>query len=406
MISLKRIVRIVILLLFVYIPVVKAVEFNITSDYVILYNLNDDEVLYELESDKRTEIASLTKIMTTIVAIENTQDLDQEVVITKDAFLGVEDYTVVGFKVGDKVSVRDLLYGTMLPSGADAVNALAYHISGSVDEFVKLMNDKAVKLNLSNTHFDNPIGMDSDNNYSTARDIAELLKYCLKNNIFREIFTARTYKIESINKEIKSTLISYSRSYGLDVSDITGAKSGYTDGAGLCLASIATLDDVDYLLVTMHADVSNRSNAVRDTLEIYDYYSSNYSYQKIINKDQKFRTIPTKWGKVDSYDVKAEDDVFLYLSNDIRKNRIKYVYDGVTELNYKIKKGDQLGTVQVMYDDQVLTTYQVYLNQNIEYYHPILYAVIIISVVIMLLSIETIISRHRKKKRRRKKQRK
>lgn len=406
MISLKRIVRIVILLLFVYIPVVKAVEFNITSDYVILYNLNDDEVLYELESDKRTEIASLTKIMTTIVAIENTQDLDQEVVITKDAFLGVEDYTVVGFKVGDKVSVRDLLYGTMLPSGADAVNALAYHISGSVGEFVKLMNDKAVKLNLSNTHFDNPIGMDSDNNYSTARDIAELLKYCLKNNIFREIFTARTYKIESINKEIKSTLISYSRSYGLDVSDITGAKSGYTDGAGLCLASIATLDDVDYLLVTMHADVSNRSNAVRDTLEIYDYYSSNYSYQKIINKDQKFRTIPTKWGKVDSYDVKAEDDVFLYLSNDIRKNRIKYVYDGVTELNYKIKKGDQLGTVQVMYDDQVLTTYQVYLNQNIEYYHPILYAVIIISVVIMLLSIETIISRHRKKKRRRKKQRK
>ena len=286
------------------------------------------------------------------------------------------------------------------------MNALAYHISGSVDEFVKLMNDKAVKLNLSNTHFDNPIGMDSDNNYSTARDIAELLKYCLKNNIFREIFTARTYKIESINKEIKSTLISYSRSYGLDVSDITGAKSGYTDGAGLCLASIATLDDVDYLLVTMHADVSNRSNAVRDTLEIYDYYSSNYSYQKIINKDQKFRTIPTKWGKVDSYDVKAEDDVFLYLSNDIRKNRIKYVYDGVTELNYKIKKGDQLGTVQVMYDDQVLTTYQVYLNQNIEYYHPILYAVIIISVVIMLLSIETIISRHRKKKRRRKKQRK
>ncbi len=394
------------MLLFVYIPVVKAVEFNITSDYVILYNLNDDEVLYELESDKRTEIASLTKIMTTIVAIENTQDLDQEVVITKDAFLGVEDYTVVGFKVGDKVSVRDLLYGTMLPSGADAVNALAYHISGGVGEFVKLMNDKAVKLNLSNTHFDNPIGMDSDNNYSTARDIAELLKYCLKNNIFREIFTARTYKIESINKEIKSTLISYSRSYGLDVSDITGAKSGYTDGAGLCLASIATLDDVDYLLVTMHADVSNRSNAVRDTLEIYDYYSSNYSYQKIINKDQKFRTIPTKWGKVDSYDVKAEDDVFLYLSNDIRKNRIKYVYDGVTELNYKIKKGDQLGTVQVMYDDQVLTTYQVYLNQNIEYYHPILYAVIIISVVIMLLSIETIISRHRKKKRRRKKQRK
>ena len=402
LLKIKRLFAFIIIVLFVWIPNVYALEFNITSDYVILYNLNDDKVLYELDSEKQAQIASLTKIMTAIVGIENSKDLNKEVVITKDIFKGIDDYTVVGFQVGNKVTIKDLLYGTMLPSGADAVNALAIDVGGSIDGFVKLMNQKAQELGLKNTHFDNPIGMDSENNYSTAHDVATLLKYCLKNDTFKEIFMARTYTIPSIHKEIKSTLIGYSRSYGLVITDITGAKSGFTDCSGLCLASTATIDDVNYLLVTMNADTKMRSNAVHDTLEIYDYFSSNYGYQKIIKKDQKFRTIPIKWGKVDNYDIKARDDVSLYLSNVIRKNRIKYVYEGVEELNYKLKKGDKLGTVKVIYDEDVLTTYDVYLNQDIEYYHPVLYAIIAISAVMMLLSIEAMVIKKKKRKKRKK----
>ena len=395
----KKFKLLVLLFVMLYVPSVWALEFDITSDYVILYNLNDDKVLYELNSNDKAQIASLTKIMTTIVGIEKSADLNKEVVIGSEVFVGISDYTKVGFHVGDKVTVKDLLYGVMLPSGADAVNALAIDISGSVDEFVKLMNQKAIELNLKNTHFDNPIGMDGKDNYSSAQDIALLLKYCLKNDIFKEIFNTRSYKIESINKTISSTLIGYSRSYGLDVTDINGAKSGFTDEAGLCLASTATINDVDYLLVTMHADIQNRSNAVRDSLKIYDYYSSNYGYQKIIKKEQKFKTIPIKWGKKDSYDIVSLEDISLYLSNDIRRNRIQYVYEGVEELNYKYNKGDKLGTVKVVYDDKVLTTYDVYLNDNLEYYHPVLYLVIFVSIVIMILSIEAMIAKKKKKKR-------
>ena len=395
----KKILQIIIIFSIFYIPVVFAVEFNITSDYVILYNLNDDKILYEKESEKQAQIASLTKIMTTIVGIENSEDLNKEVTITKEAFIGTKEYTTVGFKVGDKATIKDLLYGTMLPSGADAVNALAIEISGSSENFVNLMNNKAKELNLKNTHFDNPIGMDSEENYSSAKDIATLLKYSLKNKTFKEIFTARTYKIESINKTINSTLIGYSRSYGLDTTDITGAKSGYTDGAGLCLASTATIDDVNYLLVTMNAETKNRSNAVKDTLEIYDYYSSNYSYQKIIKKDQKFKTIPTKWGKTKEYTITSKDDISMYLTNSIRKNRIKYIYEGIEELTYKNKKGDKLGTIKVVYEGNTLTTYDVYLNQKIEYYHPILYTIIVVAIVTMLLSIEAKITKKKKKKK-------
>ena len=389
---------ILICLLFgIRITYVDALEFDITSDYVILYNLNDDEVLYEQNSEEQTQIASLTKIMATIIGIENNANLDEEVTITKESLQGISEYTKVGFKVGDKATVRDLLYGTMLPSGADAVNSLAIHTSGSIDNFVNLMNDKVEELGLKNTKFDNPIGMDSTDNYSTASDMASILMYALENTDFKNIFNSREYTISSIDKTIKSTLIGYSKSYGLDVTEINGAKSGFTDGAGLCLASTATIDDVNYLLVTIGAETKNRSNAIRDSLEIYDYYSSNYSYQTVMEKGSILKSLPIKWGKVDSYDIKSLDEVELYLENGIRKNKIKYEYKGIEELNYKIKKGDKLGTITILYRDTELLTYDVYLDEYLEYYHPILYGVIALCLIIMIISLRCILRRKKRK---------
>ena len=388
-----------IFLFFVSILNIQAEEFNITSEHVILYNMNEEKVLYELASEEQTQIASLTKIMTTIVAIENSNNLEEEVTIPKEAFKGISEYTQVGFKTGDTTTIRDLLYGVMLPSGADAANALAIHISGSISNFVDLMNQKCEELKLKNTHFDNPIGMDSAENYSTASDMAKLLIYSLKNDTFKEIFQAREYTIASLNKTLTTTLIGYSKSYGLDITDITGAKSGFTDGAGLCLASTSTMDDVNYLLITLGASTQNRSNAVRDTLEIYHYYNSTYSYQTVVKKDQKFKTIPIKWGKKESYDILAEEEVSIYLANDIIKNRIKYTYEGIEELNYQMKKGTKLGVVNVTYEGELLTTYDVYLNETLEYYHPVLYAIIIISFLVMITSLKAIFTKKKKKKK-------
>lgn len=395
----KKILNIIFIYLLLGIRIVYASEFDITSDNVVLYNLNDNKVIYEQNSEERVQVASLTKIMATIVAIENNENLDSEVVITKESLKGISEYTKVGFKVGDKVTVRDLLYGTMLPSGADAVLALGIHTSGSVDGFVDLMNKKADELGLENTSFDNPIGMDGDNNYSTASDMASILMYALENDTFRDIFTAMEYNISSVNKTVKSTLIGYSKSYGLDVSEIDGAKSGFTDGAGLCLASIATIDDVSYLLITLGADTNNRSNAVRDSLEIYDYYSSNYSYQTVLEKDYVIDSIPVKWGKIDKYDIKAMDDITLYLENGLRKNKISYEYNGIEELNYKIKKGDKLGSVTIKYRDTELFVMDVYLERELEYYHPLIYTVIVISFIVMVLSLRAILRKKSKKKR-------
>ena len=179
---------------------------NLNSDKYILYNLNDNIVLLNKNETQETYIASLTKMMTVIVAIENIEDYNKEVIITKEMFKDIAwDVSVAGFKVGEKVTYNDLLYGAILPSGADAVNALALSISGSYDDFIELMNQKAKDLSLKHTHFANVTGLFNENNYSSAYDVAEILKYALKNKKFKEVFETKRYTFSN-GKIVKSTI--------------------------------------------------------------------------------------------------------------------------------------------------------------------------------------------------------
>lgn len=374
---------------------------KIGSSDVILYNLNDDSILYEENSSRKVQIASLTKIMTAIVTIENNENLSQEVEITNEVFKGIEEYSKAGFKLNDKATYEELLYGVLLSSGADAVNAIVVNMGGN-EKFVSLMNEKAKELNLTNTKFDNAIGMDSENNYSTAKDLAELLKYSLQNETFKKIFTTRTYNIDRLNLKLSSTLIKYASS-GIDISYIKGAKSGFTDGAGYCLASIAEIDDVEYLLVTLGANPKgSKSQAVKDATTIYNYFSENYDYQKVISKGETLKTIKNKFGKEKEYNVYLNEDKELYLKNTVKLEDITYQYNGLEEISSKNKKGDKLGTISLIYENEVINSYDVYLNDNLEYYHPYLYLTIIVIVVIFVLLLFKLKKKNKKKRRHKK----
>ena len=374
---------------------------KIGSSDVILYNLNDDNILYEENSNRKVQVASLTKIMTAIVTIENNKDLSQEVEITSEVFKGIEEYSRAGFKLNDKATYEELLYGVLLSSGADAVNAIVVNMGGN-EKFVSLMNEKAKELNLKNTKFDNAIGMDSENNYSTAKDLAELLKYSLQNETFKKIFTTRTYNIDRLNLKLSSTLIKYASS-GIDISYIKGAKSGFTDGAGYCLASIAEIDDVEYLLVTLGANPKgSKSQAVKDATTIYDYFSENYGYQKVISKGETLKTIKNKFGKEKEYSIYLNEDKELYLKNTVKLDDITYQYNGLEEISSKNKKGDKLGTISLIYKNEVINSYDIYLNDNLEYYHPYLYLTIIVTVVIFVLLLFKLKKKNKKKRRHKK----
>ena len=346
-----------------------AEELDIYSKSAILYNMDDDIILYEKNSEERTSIASLTKIMTCIVAIENIDNLDQKIILKSDVFTGLAEAgaSVAGFRVGENVTFRDLLMGALLPSGADATRALALNISGSESKFVNLMNNKAIELGLKDTHFENTTGLESSNHYSTVKDISIILKYALKNQTFKDMYTTREYTTTS-NLTFYSTLKKISNNYSFDVSNILGSKTGYTDEAGLCMSSIANYNDVNYLLVTAGADYrGNVPRQLLDAITIYNFYSTNYGYKNIINVGDYIKTINEEYSTKEKYDITSQITISKFLNNSFDENKIKYEYNGLDKISYKNKIGDKLGMVNIIYDDNIIGTFDVFLTETINF---------------------------------------
>ena len=346
-----------------------AEELDIYSKSAILYNMDDDIILYEKNSEERTSIASLTKIMTCIIAIENIDNLDQKIILKNDVFTGLAEAgaSVAGFRVGENVTFRDLLMGALLPSGADATRALALNISGSESEFVNLMNKKAIELGLKNTHFENTTGLESSNHYSTVKDISIILKYALKNQTFKDMYTTREYTTTS-NLTFYSTLKKISNNYSFDVSNILGSKTGYTDEAGLCMSSIANYNGVNYLLVTAGADYrGNVPRQLLDAMTIYNFYSTNYGYKNIINTGDYIKTINEEYSTKEKYDITSQITISKFLNNSFDENKIKYEYNGLDKISYKNKIGDKLGSVNIIYDDNIIDTFDVFLTETINF---------------------------------------
>ena len=346
-----------------------AEELDIYSKSAILYNMDDDIILYEKNSEERTSIASLTKIMTCIVAIENIDNLDQKIILKSDVFTGLAEAgaSVAGFRVGENVTFRDLLMGALLPSGADATRALALNISGSESKFVNLMNNKAIELGLKDTHFENTTGLESSNHYSTVKDISIILKYALKNQTFKDMYTTREYTTTS-NLTFYSTLKKISNNYSFDVSNILGSKTGYTDEAGLCMSSIANYNDVNYLLVTAGADYrGNVPRQLLDAITIYNFYSTNYGYKNIINVGDFIKTINEEYSTKEKYDITSQITISKFLNNSFDENKIKYEYNGLDKISYKNKIGDKLGRVNIIYDDNIIGTFDVFLTETINF---------------------------------------
>lgn len=379
--------------LFFFCYSVYAENFDITGEYVSLYNMNEDILLYSKNDTKKTSIASLTKMMTTLVAIEEINDLDEIVTIKERDFEGTVGYSKAGFKVGDKVTYRDLLYGIILPSGADAVNAVVNNTLG-YDKFIKKMNETAKKIGMNDTSYANPVGKDDENNYSTSSDLAKLLKYALKNETFKTIFTTKSYKTSNgINLE--STVNSYKNILNTD--EIKGAKSGFTKDAGRCLASITTLNNVDYLLVVINSSTTNPYNAVKDTITIYDYYNNNYGYKNIINDDTFIKEIPIDLSKEKTYKITGSEEIEKYLKND---TEVTYEYVGSDKITFNTKKGSKFGVVNIYDGDVLLATSNVYLENNIEYYPIITYVLIGIAVIFVLLIIRKLSKKKHRRRRR------
>ncbi|MBR6514880.1 MAG: D-alanyl-D-alanine carboxypeptidase [Clostridia bacterium] len=253
---------------------------RLSSRSVLMLESEGGRICYSKNPHQQMPIASLTKIMTAYVALEKTVELDREFTFTEDIIEAMKraNASVAGFKPGERVSLRDMLYGVMLPSGGDAALGVAMHISGGEKEFVALMNHYADLLGMKSTRFSDATGLDDVNNYSTASDMALLFSKALKNDMFLEIITTDSYLTAATEQHkngilLKSTLTEPMKEYSLDTK-ILGGKTGYTTGAGLCLASYAEVDGHRYVLITLGAGDGEKypSYHFEDAAVLYDKY--------------------------------------------------------------------------------------------------------------------------------------
>lgn len=237
---------------------------TLNSPYAVLMDASTGEVLAEQNADTQMYPASLTKILTAVTAMESVNSLDEIVTMPYEIYAALyeEGASMAGFEAGEQASVRQLLYGVILPSGAECCIALADLIDGSESAFVQRMNEKAQALGMSSTHFVTCTGLHDEQHYSTVRDIAVLLQYALQSSDFREIFTAHSYSVAPTAQHPEgftfySTMFQSLGDASVTGGEILGGKTGYTEEAGLCLASLAQVNGREYILVTAGAPGSH-----------------------------------------------------------------------------------------------------------------------------------------------------
>lgn len=310
-------------------------EPKINSRAAVVMDRKSKTILYGKNENTKKAMASTTKIMTAMVVIQNT-NLDNIVEISKKA--AGTGGSRLGLKTGDRISVKDLLYGLLLRSGNDAAVALAEYVGGDIEGFAQLMNQNAEELNLNNTHFVTPHGLDSEEHYTTAYELAILTDYALNNQVFAQIVNTKTYTI-NINGYCK-TLNNTNELLG-NLNGVYGVKTGFTNGAGRCLVTSAKRENMDIICVVLGADT--KKDRTRDSVKLIEYIFNNYEEISLNEKIQKeFKS----WNEINSNRINIEKGIDNNLNLELEKDDTEIIYpiekNTESEINISIQANLEL----------------------------------------------------------------
>lgn len=320
----------------------------------IVYDRISKSMIIGKNEDIKSAMASTTKIMTTIVILEKA-DLNETVTVSAKA--GGTGGSRLGLKRGDKASVRDLLYGLMLRSGNDAAVALAEHVGGSVKGFAELMNEKAIELGLTNTHFVTPHGLDDANHYTTALELAKLTDYAMDNETFAKIVGTKstTIYINNQSRQINNT----NELLGV-LNGVVGVKTGFTNNAGRCLVTETKRNNMDIITIVLGADT--KKDRTKDSANLIEYTFSKYKMynleEQIIEEFNKWKNINEKRiliikGKTSNPKLALgtiEKATIPICDND----KIEYSINALTEVEAPVEQWNVMGTLTVKLNGEIL----------------------------------------------------
>lgn len=321
----KQILIILIILIFILNFSISYGSFEppeISAGAAILIDSSSERILYSKNENEKMYPASTTKILTAVLTIENC-NLNDIATVPYEAISSISSgYSVAALQAGEQLTVEQLLKVMLVHSANDAANVLAYHVSGSIDAFSTLMNNKVSELGLKNTHFVNPSGIHDENHYSTAYDLAIIMKYCMKNPTFRALSALKYCTIPATNKYEERVFNTTNELLIYDNRDVASnyyykyaiaGKTGYTTEAKNCLVSVSNKDDLELICVVLSVGLypNNLSAKFIDTKSLFDYGYNNYTLRKLREQNAIATQIDIGNG------TKETRNLDLLLSNDI-----------------------------------------------------------------------------------------
>ncbi len=334
---------------------------SVMAKGAILYELNTDTVLLEQGADIKLYPASLTKLLTAIVALEygNPDDI---VTVTSAAIDGLYEQGSASYLLnGEQITFMDLMRYLLIGSGNDAANALAIHISGSVENFCELMNAKAKELGCKNSHFVNPHGLHSEEHYTTARDMLYITKAAMENETIAKLVAETEVILPITNKHDRTTtkyttnhLISQKSTADYYYEGAIGVKTGTTTPAGLCLAAACVKGDYTYYSVVMGAEkIDGVDSRFAETIKLFNWGAANWSQQVMLSSSEPIAEVPVRLSAdKDAVVVRPAENITAMLPNTFETADLKLVPTLEEEVTAPVSKGDVLGKLSVTYEDK------------------------------------------------------
>ena len=354
------------------IKVEKDIFKDITAPNLILAETKTGRILYERNVDKQIYPASLTKLMTAILVVENSE-LDEIVTVSENAVISVPaGYVNSNLQVGEELTVEDLLYVMLIPSANDAANALAEHVGGSIESFSTMMNSRAKELGCTSSNFTNPSGLHQEEHYTTTRDLFYISQEAIQNKTIQKILGTTTYTLPSTNKYTGEKRVFTTTNYMIRGSltkfycdYCIGAKTGYTGEAKNCVVEFAKKDGIELTAIIMGENANVKGQKFLDAKIMFEYVFKHYKNEQVATKNQKYETIKINNGTKETrnLDVLYKENINILKDTEEKKEILKNTE--YTNVKAPLKKGEVVG--KIIYTHEGIN-YEVELiaNNNVE----------------------------------------